>query len=178
MRAMSYPAAPNHSQTTPYAAQAPAPYQPPSRGVAAWLQFLWVYLPIPGLNLIAWLIGAIVTWNSGRAKNPIAAGNGRAALNWCLTYLLVVGVFLAIAIITLPVASSSGRSIRDGDPATFPAIGWGIAVVVMGIAGLVNSITGAMRASRGEVFRGYLTVPFLRESKAAPHAQFPGAAMR
>ncbi|HLR28126.1 MAG TPA: DUF4870 domain-containing protein, partial [Ruania sp.] len=83
------------------------------------------------------------------------------AANWGLTMILAVVVLVGAAIIVGPVLASIDGPANEGIP------GLSVALILVtlfgvGIAHLVMTIIGVVRAGKGEVFRCPLAIPFLR----------------
>ena len=146
----------------------PPQYRAPSNGVSAWLQFLWLYLPIPALNVAAWVAGCIVARSSARTSgSPVAIANARHALNWALSYLVVVGglaVLVAVVGVTTGVFfERAGVSQREVPVLLVTCyVAWIVSLLVYGILALIHGIAGAVAANRGRVYRPLMTFPFLK----------------
>lgn len=104
--------------------------------------------------LVAGIVMAAV-YGSQRRRGPIAAGNARYAANWGLTVIVVtVGSFLLSGVL----AGLFNEVSRGFFPAGSPILLY----IALCIAHLIVIIIGVAKASKGEVFRNPLAIPFIR----------------
>lgn len=91
-------------------------------------------------------LGPLVVWLIRKDDDPFAAAHGRAALNFNLSVLLYAVALVVLTIFTLGLGA-------------IVAIPLGM---VLGLAWLILSIVGTVRAGNDEVYRYPLTIPFVR----------------
>ena len=100
-------------------------------------------LAIPSLGSV---LGPLIVWLIKRNDHPTIDKQGRESLNFQISILIYTWVLVVIGI-----------------PTTFILVGFvflGFSVLV-GLAGLVGAIIGAIKTSNGESFRYPLTIRFL-----------------
>ncbi|MGO2112359.1 MAG: DUF4870 domain-containing protein [Pseudoclavibacter sp.] len=138
-----------------------------SNGTGAWLQFLWLYIPVPVIANLAWITGAIVSWVTHMRTPGNARENARNALNWAITANLILLLVIVLAFFSMFTATGmSFEGTVSGDhPLIAVYIGLLCLIPVVGIACLVFGIVGAIQASRREVFRVPIAVPFVRAAR-------------
>lgn len=98
------------------------------------------------------IIATLIVWSTVRHRGPLSAGNARNAMNWQITYLL--GQIVAFVLHFLVLATFGGGGFVS--PPLFTVL----LIVVWNVANLVALIMGAVKSSRGEIYRFPLTVPF------------------
>lgn len=163
------PGAPHYDAPGAYGAPAPAPYgQTVTNGVGAWGMFLLLYIPIPVINVIVWIIATIVSYNNNRKRGGVAAGNARNAMNWMLTCVAVLAGALVLLAITTGIATAvTGReTFQASEPAVWPVFLLAALVILVPIFILINGIRGMIGAGGGRVVKAWPTIPFLREPRA------------
>lgn len=91
-------------------------------------------------------LGPLVVWLVRKDQDDFAAGHGRAALNFNLSVLLYAAVLVVFTVVTFGLGALLAAPVGAG----------------LGLAWLVLSILGAVRASHDQPFRYPLTIPFVR----------------
>ncbi|CAG7843886.1 hypothetical protein USB125703_00100 [Pseudoclavibacter triregionum] len=80
-------------------------------GVGGWLSALRLYLPLPVIGYLGWLVTLLVLRGRASRQNAVAAANVRHGLNWCLTY---GAVWLAwFAVYPVPRRARHGRDVLE-----------------------------------------------------------------
>lgn len=127
----------------------------PRTGAIAWGLGFLVFVPFPIVGLLATVITVVVVGLGQRKHGGVAAANGVNAANWALTFFLLMCVGAAVNLVALITAETGSRGI--------PPLGvlGSLVMVAAAIANLVILIVGAVKANRGEVYRG-LGIPFFR----------------
>lgn len=102
-------------------------------------------------------IGAAIVWNKVKDEDPINSENAREALNYQITHTL--GLFLGL--IPALIAFIIGL---EEDITAAAVIGGGIFALMMiwAIATLVFVIMGAVRASKGKIYRYPINISFVK----------------
>lgn len=111
------------------------------------------------------LVGPLVVWIMKRDKSPLVDANGKAALNFQLSFFLYNIVLMCGGF-----AAMVGGAVVLMDDRVAPLSGfgflgfWGIlgVAVLMSLVGIVLSIVGGVKAYHGEVFHYPLAIPFIR----------------
>ena len=136
-------------------------------GVGGWLSALWLHVPLPVIGYLDWLVTLLVLRGRASRRNAVAAANVRHGLNWCLTYgavwLAWFAVYLAEILTHIDPVTGSAESGFLGRGGFLSLYLMPVPLLLGGLLALVNLVTGSLRASRGEVFKGYLATPFLGE---------------
>lgn len=101
------------------------------------------------------LIGPIVIYIVKRKESQFIAGHARTAINMQITTWLI-----AIAAILSIIVALQGVK-QNNLIWTIPGIVFGSAIVIYGIASIVFSIVGLIRAREGKVYRYPIAIPFL-----------------
>ncbi|MDO5052730.1 MAG: DUF4870 domain-containing protein [Pseudoclavibacter sp.] len=153
------PHSPPHlpSPYPPYAAAVPG-QRPPTGGYAWGLGFL-SYLPIP-LCFLFPIVLAFVYRKLRRSGSPVAAENGRNALNWGITFVLVC--LLSYASMAL-----FAWLFHQKTPIEFIILPL-LTVAAAGVTHVVFCIMGLVRAARQRVFAPAIAIPFVRAPKPSP----------
>lgn len=109
------------------------------------------------LNVLIPPVGAIVPvvlWQMKKDEMPALDAHGKMVTNWIISsfiYALICGVIIAIGIPLMLVVVGF----------LFVIIG-GLALTALGIAGVVFSIVGGIKANNGELWEYPLTIKFLK----------------
>lgn len=148
------PPLPSESGTTPSTPGYAAPARPATGAISWGLGFL-LYIPIPVVSAIVTGVVMASVYGSQRRLGPVAEGNARNAANWGLT--LTLGTVVSFGL-TAILAVLLGGTVRGFFPIGTPILLY----VALCIAHLVVIIVGLTRASRGEVFRNPIAIPFIR----------------
>lgn len=140
----------------------PAPV-PPARGIGAWLQFLWLYVPVPLIGHIAWVAGALVSFVGHRHGSRVAAENARTALNWTFTVCVVQLLLVAGAVLSMVIATVQTSPTDAPDhPMFIVYMVFLLTFILTGVIVLVVGIAGAVTASKNTVFALRMAIPFVR----------------
>ncbi|MEV7693120.1 DUF4870 domain-containing protein [Microbacterium sp. NPDC089189] len=149
----------------PYAAPAGMPVAPPpgaapgwgprpSTGVVSWALGFIVFVP---LGLFFSGIAMAIPYASLRRRGPVAQQNGRAALNWGLTFTLLSFVLLFLHVVLL-FSLAYAAPAQDFYPLGIPITLYGVLVLLH----VVLVIVGTVRASSGKLMRVPFAIPFVR----------------
>lgn len=148
------PGNPGPGRPGPGPQQQPPPYpyrypqQRPESGTIAWAVGLAVLAFFPFVSSVVASVLMIIVGLKQRAKEPIAAANGRNAANFGLTYLVVTLILVPLYFVMLDVLTKDGPT-SETFPLMIPLIVWAVAT----LAFVVLCIIGVARAGARRVFR-------------------------
>lgn len=107
-------------------------------------------MAIPMANLI----GPIVIYFSKKNESAFVAAHARTSINFQLTFFLIVVMALLSIFLAIPAFKYNQLLM------VIPAVVFCTAMIGFGIASLVFSIIGLIRAREGKVYRYPLAIPF------------------
>lgn len=126
----------------------------PSTGVVSWALGFILFVP---LGLFFSGIAMAIPYGSLRRRGPMAQENGRAALNWGLTFTLLSFVLLFLHVVLL-FSLTAAAPVRDFYPLGIPITLYGLLVLLH----VVLVIVGTVRTSSGKRMRVPFAIPFVR----------------
>lgn len=134
-----------------------APVAKPATGQKSWALGFLAWIPIPLISLLIAAVAMLAVYPSTkRRQQPVATENARRAANWALTFLTIIVLSFA-TMVTIAV------SVPDANSGGFFPIGYGLfGLVVVPIAHTIITISGTVIAGKGQVFRNWFSIPYLR----------------